>query len=41
MQGLLYIEYGFHVPLIVTAAIVAYGFLKFVRESSGKAASVR
>lgn len=41
MQGLLYIEYGFHVTLIVTAAIVAYGFLKFVRESSGKASSVR
>jgi len=41
MQGLLYIEYGFHMTLIVTAAIVAYGFLKFVRESFGKAASVR
>ncbi len=41
MQGLLYIEYGFHVTLILTALIVAYGFLKFVRESFGKAASVR
>jgi hypothetical protein len=40
MQGLLYIEYGFHVTLIVTAVIVAYGFLKFVQESSGRAASV-
>lgn len=41
MQGLLYIEYGFHVTLIVTAAIVAYGFLKFVQTNFGEAASVR
>lgn len=40
MRGLLYIEYGFHVTLIFTAVIVAYGFLKFAREGSGEAASV-
>jgi hypothetical protein len=32
MQRLLYIEYGFHVTLIITAAIVAYCFLSLLRE---------
>ncbi len=41
MQGLLYIEYGFHVTLMVCGLIVAYGFLTFLREGLGKAASVR
>jgi hypothetical protein len=41
MQGLLYIEYGFHVTLMVCGLIVAYGFLAFLREGLGKAASVR
>lgn len=41
MQQLLYIEYGFHVTLIVAAVIVAYGFLQFLREGTGKPASVR
>lgn len=41
MQGLLYIEYGFHLTLIVAALIVAYGFLQFLREGLGKSASVR
>jgi len=41
MQGLLYIEYGFHVTLMICGLIVAYGFLAFLREDLGKAASVR
>jgi hypothetical protein len=41
MQGLLYIEYGFHVTLMICGLIVAYGFLAFLREGLGKAASVR
>lgn len=41
MQGLLYIEYGFHVTLMICGLIVAYGFLVFLREGLGKAASVR
>lgn len=41
MQGLLYIEYGFHVTLMVCGLIMAYGFLTFLREGLGKAASVR
>jgi hypothetical protein len=37
MQRLLYIEYAFHVTLIISAAIVAYCFLSLLREtSSGK-----
>jgi hypothetical protein len=41
MQGLLYIEYGFHVTLMICGLIVAYGFLQFLREDLGKSASVR
>jgi hypothetical protein len=32
MQRLLYIEYGFHVTLIISAAIVAYCFLSLLRD---------
>jgi hypothetical protein len=41
MQGLLYIEYGFHVTLMICGLIVAFGFLQFLREDLGKSASVR
>jgi hypothetical protein len=34
LQGLLYIEYGFHVTLIVGAVVLAYGFLSLLREQS-------
>ena len=40
-QGLLYLEYGFHVTLMICGLIVAYGFLQFLREDLGKSASVR
>ena len=39
MQRLLYIEYGFHVTLIISAAIVAFCFLSLLRESSSGTAS--
>jgi hypothetical protein len=32
LQGLLYIEYGFHVTVIIGAAVLAYGFLTLLRE---------
>jgi hypothetical protein len=32
MQRLLYIEYGFHVTLVISAAVAAYCFLSLVRE---------
>jgi hypothetical protein len=35
VQGLLYIEYGFHVAPMLAALIVAYGFLSLIRERSG------
>ncbi len=41
MQGLLYIEYGFHATLMLTGIILAYCFLSILRESSGKPAVVR
>jgi hypothetical protein len=31
LQGLLYIDYGFHIPLMISGAIVAYGFLNLFR----------
>ena len=31
LQGLLYIDYSFHIPLMVSGAIVAYGFLNVFR----------
>ena len=37
MQRLLYIEYGFHVTLVISAAIVAYCFLSLLRERSSGA----
>ncbi len=30
LQGLLYIEYGFHVTLIIGAVVLAYGFLSLL-----------
>lgn len=41
MQRLLYIEYGFHVTLIVTAAALAYASFSLLRRESKKANSVR
>ena len=41
MQRLLFIEYGFHVTLIITAGIVAYCFLSLLRDRENGAASVR
>jgi hypothetical protein len=41
MQRLLYIEYGFHVTLVISAAIVAYYFLSLLRDRSNRTASVR
>ena len=38
MQRLLYIEYGFHVTLVISAAIVAYCFLSLLRERSDSTA---
>src|SRR3954470_5120550 len=40
-QRLLYIEYGFHVTLVISAAVVAYCFLSLLRERSNRTASVR
>jgi hypothetical protein len=34
LQGLLYIEYGFHVTLIIGTVVLAYGFLSPSREQS-------
>jgi hypothetical protein len=34
LQGLLYIDYGFHLPLMVSGAIVAYGFMNLFRRVS-------
>lgn len=36
LQGLLYIDYGFHIPLMISGAIVAYGFLNLFRQMSEK-----
>jgi hypothetical protein len=41
MQRLLYIEYGFHVTLVISAAIVAYCFLSLLREQSSGRAPLR
>jgi hypothetical protein len=41
VQGLLYIEYGFHVAPMLAGLVVAYCFLSLVRERSEKTASVR
>ena len=34
LQGLLYIEYGFHVTLIIGAVVLAYGFLSLLGQQS-------
>ena len=34
LQGLLYIEYGFHVTVIIGAIVLAYGLLSLLREQS-------
>jgi hypothetical protein len=34
LQGLLYIEYGFHVTAIIAGLILAYGFLSLLRHQS-------
>ena len=34
LQGLLYIEYGFHVTLIIGAVVLAYGFLSLLGQLS-------
>jgi hypothetical protein len=31
LQGLLYIDYGFHVPLMIAAIILAYSFIPIAR----------
>lgn len=31
LQGLLYIDYGFHVPLLIAAIILAYSFIPIAR----------
>ena len=41
VQGLLYIEYGFHVAPMLAGLIVAYCFLPLMRERSEKTAPVR
>jgi hypothetical protein len=41
VQGLLYIEYGFHVAPMLAGLIVAYCFSELMREKMGKTASVR
>ncbi len=33
-QGLLYIEYGFHVTAIIAGLVLAYGFLLLLRQQS-------
>ena len=39
MQRLLYIEYGFHVTLVISAAVVAYCFLSMLRDATNRRAS--
>ncbi len=34
LQGLLYIEYGFHVTTIIGAVVLAYGFVSLLRQQS-------
>ena len=34
LQGLLYIDYGFHFPLMIGGAVVAFGFLNLFRQVS-------
>ncbi len=41
VQGLLYIEYGFHVAPMLAALVVAYCFLSLMRERSVTTAPIR
>ena len=41
LQGLLYIEYGFHVAPMLAGLVVAYSFLSLMRERNGNTAPVR
>ena len=41
MQGLLFIEYGFHFTLMISAIILAYCFLSLIRQKSPGPVSVR
>ncbi len=38
MQGLLYIEYGFHVTLMIAGLVLAFSLLSLIREGSGRSA---
>lgn len=41
MQGLLYIEYGFHVTLMISALVLAYCFLSLINRKSFETAPVK
>jgi hypothetical protein len=41
LQGLLYIEYGFHMTLMISAIVLAYCFLSLLRGRSIGAAPVK
>ena len=36
LQGLLYIDYGFHVPLVIAVIILAYSFISIARSRTRK-----
>jgi hypothetical protein len=38
LQGLLYIEYGFHFTLMIAALVLAYCFLPLIRQRSEEVA---
>lgn len=38
MQGLLYIEYGFHVTLMIAGLVLVYSFLSLIQEGSERSA---
>jgi hypothetical protein len=40
LQDLLKLDYGFHVPLIISGAVVAYGYLNLFRQVSERPGSV-
>ncbi len=37
LQGLLHIDYGFHVPLMISAIVLAYSFLSLARSRRSEA----
>lgn len=41
MQGLLYIEYGFHVTLMISALVMAYCFLSLINRKGFETAPVK